>query len=478
MFQPEIDQSYDDNIAQHKTIIVNGAGNGQGGHYEPEAIATAYNTIGVNAFDINYTGPSLHSCAGPAYDGRSKPDITAPALSTSFSGPLVAGAAALLVQAAGTSSDAGDVRTVKALLLNGAIKPLYTPDPNNIWSHKASAPLDKRYGAGVLNVFNSYKQFAGGRHAFTISSTSSTVIPSTGGNVSVRSGWDFQSAITSSGSDRVNHYFFDLTGAVDGPFTLTSTLVWNRKNGQSAINNLDLYLYTADGTLIASSNSTIDNVEHLFAQALPPGRYDLQVFKHANDPVSDDETYALAFDFAPRQLIGAVSRKMHGPAGSFDVPLSFTGAPGIECRSGGTDNKHQVVFSFAESVTSFNKAEVTVGTGSVESTSGVGTNSITVNLTGVEDAQTIIVALLGVNDGTRMSDVGVKMGVLLGDVGADVGGGVGADGVVNSADVLQTKDNAGQSTDGSNFRTDVDADGDVDSDDLAIVRDSSGHFIP
>src|SRR5205807_4041157 len=36
----------------------------------------------------------------------------------------------------------------------------------------------------------------------------------------------------------------------------------------------------------------------------------------------------------------AVSRKVHGAAGTFDVPLPLTGNVGVECRSGGATNDY------------------------------------------------------------------------------------------------------------------------------------------
>src|SRR5690606_24668066 len=50
------------------------------------------------------------------------------------------------------------------------------------------------------------------------------------------------------------------------------------------------------GELIRASTSAVDNVEHLYVPALPPGRYDLQVLKHSGG-VSETETFALAFEF-------------------------------------------------------------------------------------------------------------------------------------------------------------------------------------
>ena len=36
--------------------------------------------------------------------------------------------------------------------------------------------------------------------------------------------------------------------------------------------------------------------------------------------------------------VSAASRKTHGAAGTFDVPLPLTGNVGVECRSGGATN--------------------------------------------------------------------------------------------------------------------------------------------
>jgi hypothetical protein len=290
--QQTIDSQYDNFAARYKTLFVSGVGNG--GAVNPPA--TCYNGIGVGAY-----GGS--SSVGPTLDnGRAKPDIMAPAGETSFSTPQVAGAAAALMQA-GLRGDGGngtnaaaDIRTVKALLLNGAIKPAD-------WTNSPSSPLNPLYGAGVLNVFNSYKQLAGGRHVYIVSTSVSTggAHPPTGasGTVSTLSGWDFNTNTSSSSSDGVNHYYFNTTNGVsDATFTATATLVWNRQRNQTAINNLNLFLYdAANSNLVAVSTSAVDNVEHLFVPSLAPGRYDLQVWKAGGSFVSSSETYALAFEF-------------------------------------------------------------------------------------------------------------------------------------------------------------------------------------
>ena len=68
----------------------------------------------------------------------------------------------------------------------------------------------------------------------------------------------------------------------------------------------------------------------------------------------------------------AVSRKIHGDAGAFDIDLPFAGGPGIECRDGNGD--YQVVVTFVNNVT-FSYVAVGVGTGYVSSYSGSGTNT-------------------------------------------------------------------------------------------------------
>jgi hypothetical protein len=287
-----LDTYYDNYSAQQGTLFISSAGDG--GAVVPPS--TCYNGIGVAA----YHGASS---VGPTPDnGRAKPDITAPSDTTSYSAPLVSGAAVLLLQA-GLRGDSGadtnlaaDARTIKALLLNGAVKPLD-------WAAPSPSPLDPRYGAGVLNVFNSYMQLVGGKHSYLDSSSGNTgdPHPPTGAaaTVSSLSGWDFNAITNTSLTDAVNHYYFNLTnGTVNGPFTATATLVWNRQFSHNNINNLSLYLYdTTSGNLVASSASTVDNVEHIFIPALPPGRYDLQVLKNGGVTVSPDETYALAFEF-------------------------------------------------------------------------------------------------------------------------------------------------------------------------------------
>jgi hypothetical protein len=295
-----IDSAYDNYADKFQTLFVSAAGRGTSneGAYAP---GTCYNGIGVGVSDNGSpdTGPTLDN-------GRSKPDIYAPGGSTSGATPLVAGSATLLMQAGlrgdggGDTNAASDMRTVKALLLNGAIKP-------NGWTNGPGTPLDARHGAGWVNVFNSYQQLIGGKHSAIEGlavETNGLHLPMSGlGSSNPLRGWDFRTLSSSMSNDGINYYYFDATNDVQNTkFTFTATLVWNRHDGQSNINDLNLYLYnTVNSILVAESISFVNNVEHLYVCNLPQGRYNLQVWKAGgnagNGRVTSDETYALAWEF-------------------------------------------------------------------------------------------------------------------------------------------------------------------------------------
>ncbi len=210
--------------------------------------------------------------------------------------------AALRGDGGSDTNSATDMRTIKALLLNGVVKPAG-------WTNSNSSPLDARYGAGVLNVFNAYQQLSGGKQNYVVTTsvvTNSPHLP-TGdtGTVSVLNGWDFNTNSSGANTDGVDHYYFNVTNDSSGVmFTATATLAWNRQFGETNINDLDLFLFNAaNNSLITCSTSRVDNVEHLWLPQLPPGRYDLQVFKNGGtNVVSDSETYALAWAFVSPML--------------------------------------------------------------------------------------------------------------------------------------------------------------------------------
>jgi phosphatidylinositol-3-phosphatase len=176
--------------------------------------------------------------------------------------------------------------------------------------------------------------------------------------------------------------------------------------------------------------------------------------------VDEKDSYGLITRF---DAVRAVSRKIHGNAGAFDVPLPILGTPGIECRSGGTTGDFQMVVTFGTPLASA-EAQVTQGTGSVSSTSVSG-NQVFVDLTGVANAQTIQVTLLAVDDGATTNNLTIPMSVLLGDVNAS--------GVVTSGDTNLCKAQALQPVTNANFRNDINASGAITTGDVNIIKQNA-----
>ena len=166
--------------------------------------------------------------------------------------------------------------------------------------------------------------------------------------------------------------------------------------------------------------------------------------------------------------LSAVSRKTHGDAGTFDLPLPLSGSPGIECRSGGGNGEYQVVVTFPTSVTAAS-ATVTPEPGKTATVSGAPltrNNQITVNLSEVSNAQTIMVNLVGLTDGVTTDTVSVPMSVLVGDSASN--------GSVNSSDVGKVKLQLGEPVTASNYRDDITADGLINITDLVLVGSLTG----
>ena len=171
----------------------------------------------------------------------------------------------------------------------------------------------------------------------------------------------------------------------------------------------------------------------------------------------------------PLTLATLVSRKTHTGAGDFDINMPTSGTSGVECRNSNGD--HTLVFTFSNTVVSGN-ASVTSGTGNVTGSPTFSGNTMTVNLTGVSDAQTVTVTLSNVTDsnGQVMPSTPFNVSFLVGDTNGDH--------FVNGGDALQTRNRGGQATDVTNFTSDVNLDGFVNTGDSLIVRSKSGNSVP
>jgi hypothetical protein len=167
----------------------------------------------------------------------------------------------------------------------------------------------------------------------------------------------------------------------------------------------------------------------------------------------------------PPVLVSAASRKVHSTAGTFDIDLPLTGNPGIECRTGGANGDHTVVFTFQNPVTSCG----TASTGTVHP--GTDAHQCVVDLTGLPNAQYTTINLLNVQDqSNNIGPVSVTMGVLLGDTTANT--------AVNASDIAQAQSQSGQAVTSANFREDVTVNGAINSSDIATVQQQSGTALP
>lgn len=271
---------------------------------------------------------------------------------------------------------------------------------------------------------------------------------------------------------------------------MTATEVWNYPKGQTLYSPICSSVYEDSPTDYLVDYSNLITPGSGFA----PSGTELLGLDNAGSLVFDykyplnTSTCSTAWNSIPIHLeqmiftsvipLRAVSRKVHGSAGTYDINLPLTGAPGIECRSGGGGGagsgagNYQVVVTFTNPIIAAT-ATVTPGTGRTASVSGAPVRSgadVIVNLTNVSNAQTLTVNLLGVSDGSNTDNVSVKVSILAGDTTGN--------GAVNSSDIAQTQSQSGQPVTGANFREDVTANGLINSSDVGFVQSKSGTTLP
>lgn len=226
----------------------------------PRLLSHSYNVLAVGRTDGQHsTGLTSLVDYGP---GRSKPDLVAPRTTTSAATSTTSGVATLLHSAvAGTNAAKSQV--IKAMLMAGATKEEFPS-----WSRSVSQPLDDTFGAGEVNVFNSYLMTLGGRYA------GSSVEPVTVGS----HGWDFQSAVPGAGNERKYRFVVPQGSTAQD---LSILLTWNVNvvsgfSGQS-LANLNMTLTNSLGQTVDQSLSAVDNVEHIYLPALSAGDYTLSI---------------------------------------------------------------------------------------------------------------------------------------------------------------------------------------------------------
>ncbi len=288
-------------------VIVNSPGNSALPHVKP-LFSHTFNDIVVGTSGGKHRhGPTLTGYDG---EGRQKPDMVAPQPMTSYSMPLVAGAATVLIEAARTYPGlAGNPRaehseTVKACLMAGA-------EHHAGWANNApqsgptrglaTEPLDALYGADEIDIDHAHWILTGGEHDAAASAASA---------VDTRhNGWDFFTI--PQGESRF--WRFQIEAAK--PYA-SILLTWNRsvaadfQSWEMADIDMELFEVDGQGTLISlvgdpglsrygsgntRSESDVDNVEHIYAIDLQPGEYMLVVARDPDGLVDYDAAVAWEF---------------------------------------------------------------------------------------------------------------------------------------------------------------------------------------
>ncbi|MBL8520104.1 MAG: hypothetical protein JNK75_05465 [Betaproteobacteria bacterium] len=171
------------------------------------------------------------------------------------------------------------------------------------------------------------------------------------------------------------------------------------------------------------------------------------------------------------QLLSVFSRKVHGAAGPFDVPVDLaqlvTGNVSIEPRGIGAG--HTLHFRFDGQITVAGNAassnHLMAPTGIA--TTAISGNDVIVTLTGIPNAARVKVDLTGVNGSATAT---AALGFLLGDVNGNRS--------TSNTDVSAVKARAGQAVVQENFRNDLNASGTVTAADVAAAKAKSGSALP
>ncbi|MBL8512887.1 MAG: ExeM/NucH family extracellular endonuclease, partial [Betaproteobacteria bacterium] len=227
------------------------------------------------------------------------------------------------------------------------------------------------------------------------------------------------------------------------------------------------YVFTCGGISVTSSTirATVTGLPN-FAPAMC---FVVAVNSAGNSPASPTVTVT---PLPPLELLSAVSRKTHGAAGDFDLPIvlgvPINGAVTVEPRANlGT---HRLILTVNIPVSTGMDAELTDdqnnNIGISASATGQG-NTITVNLSGVQNRKRARLTLSNIN-GSETTQL--TMGFLIGDVNGN--------GAINGTDVSAIKARAGAGVANDNFLYDINLTGKITGADIATVKARSGTSLP
>lgn len=313
-------------------------------------LASAFNVISVGRSD------GVHGRGSAAVDsdytgGRVRPDLVAPGTVTSVAAPMVSAAAALLIETAATwpalSTDpvtqsvtsragtlirnAGRSSVIKAVLMAGARRDVFA-DYRQAEADRSANGLDRRYGAGQLEIARSHRILAAGEQ------NSAEDLPAGGGNVQAL-GFDYDPRFGGSGGTNMQATYYLPLPPADG--TVTAALVWNLRinpgtavafNGTATLYDLDLEMFDVTNpdqwVSVMRSAGTGENTENIHADVLHGRSYALRVTRGVVQG-NFDWDYALAW----YTLAEAADTDGDGvPDDADNCPLTFN--PGQEDLDG------------------------------------------------------------------------------------------------------------------------------------------------
>lgn len=360
-------------------------------------LTDSFNAISVRV--LKNAGSLSAFLNGTYTNGRSRTVITAPESTLSGATPRIASAAALLIGLGhsdtslstdpsvlsitttgnGTVYNAERSETIKAVLMAGADRNTLgntSPPaaPVDITDYRSagnltSNGLDARFGAGQLNIYNSY-------HILNAKEQNSVEdLPANSGAI-LNKGFDYDPAFGGQGgSNSTATYNFSTNG--NPGQKLKADLVWNLEvaTPNDKLHDLGLQLIDVTGgsVIVASSNSSIDNTENIWFDLLSNRSYRMEVIVDSGSPFNWD--YALAWQIVVPGI----------------TVVETAGATVTEEAGTTTDTftlvlDTQAIDDVVIDLTSSNTFEATVSPASITFTSSNWDTPQTVTLTGVDDA--------------------------------------------------------------------------------------------
>jgi len=297
----------------------------------PCLLSGAFNAITAGRTEGNHATSTFTTLGSLYVAWRTKPDLVVPGTSsTSNSAARMTSAAAVLIQVGhdgalqlshgsqqtrnagspgppnrATIFHAENSEVIRAAFMAGASRADVTASDNagfnDIYTVSTSNGLDARYGAGELDMVNSYEIITAGEQDSREEGNLTDISAS---------GFDYDPSFTDADGAT-----YDFTISV--PSLLAATLVWNvdididdvvevnnevnpNLTNAATLYDLDLLLIDrSSGTQVAGSQSTIENTENIYLPTLGAGDYSLSVVPKSGQSFTWDYGLAWRFEAIP-----------------------------------------------------------------------------------------------------------------------------------------------------------------------------------